>query len=50
MTLARGSESIGQRAIAVELIEHDGEDAYDQARITINAPELRTIEGAKVAA
>jgi Outer membrane lipoprotein-sorting protein len=38
MTLSRGSESIGQRAIAVELIEHDGADAYDQARITINAP------------
>jgi hypothetical protein len=38
MTLSRGSNSIGQRAISVELIEHDGADAYDQARITINAP------------
>ena len=38
MTLARGSESIGQRAISVELIERDPADAHDQARITINAP------------
>lgn len=38
MTLARGSESIGQRSIAVELIEHEPATAYDQARVTINAP------------
>jgi hypothetical protein len=38
MKLSRGSEAIGQRAIAVELIEHEPADAYDQARITINAP------------
>ena len=38
MTLARGSESIGQRTFAIELIEHEPETAYDQARITINGP------------
>jgi hypothetical protein len=38
MTLRRGSESIGQRAIAVELIERTADDAYDQARVSINAP------------
>lgn len=38
MTLVRGSESIGQRSFLVELIEHESETAYDQARITINAP------------
>jgi hypothetical protein len=38
MTLARGTESIGQRTFQVELIEHEAETAYDQACITINAP------------
>jgi hypothetical protein len=38
MTLRRGSEAIGQRAIAVELIEREPVDAYDQARVSINAP------------
>ena len=38
MTLQRGSEPIGQRAIAVELIEREPADAYDQARVSINAP------------
>ena len=38
MTLRRGSESIGQRAIAVELIEREPADAQDQARVSINAP------------
>jgi hypothetical protein len=38
MTLRRGSDSIGQRAIAVELIEREPADAYDQARVSINAP------------
>src|SRR5688572_11877591 len=38
MTLRRGGESIGQRAIAVELIERAPDDAFDQARISINAP------------
>ena len=38
MTLQRGSESIGQREISVELIEREPADAYDQARVSINAP------------
>ncbi len=38
MTLRRGSESIGQRAISVELIERDADEAQDQARVSINAP------------
>ena len=38
MTLARGSESIGQRTFLLEMIENAGADANDQARITINAP------------
>ena len=38
MTLARGSQSIGQRTFAVELIEREPETAHDLARITINAP------------
>jgi hypothetical protein len=38
MTLSRGGSSVGQRAIAVELIEQASEEAPDQARITINAP------------
>src|SRR5678815_2852414 len=38
MTLRRGSEVIGQRTILVEQIEQSPEDAYDQARVTINAP------------
>jgi hypothetical protein len=38
MTLARGSESIGQRSFVAELIEHEPAAEYDQARITINAP------------
>jgi hypothetical protein len=38
MTLRRGSEAIGQRAISVELIERGPADAYDQARVSINAP------------
>jgi hypothetical protein len=38
MTLARGTESIGQRTFSVELIEHEAATAYDQARIVITAP------------
>lgn len=38
MTLARGSETIGQRGFTVELIEHEPDTAHDQARITINTP------------
>ena len=38
MTLARGSESIGQRTITVELIEREPAAEYDQARVTITAP------------
>jgi hypothetical protein len=38
MTLARGSDTIGQRSFSVELIEHEPETAYDQARIVINGP------------
>jgi hypothetical protein len=38
MTLRRGADIIGQRTIAVELIEHEAEDKYDQARITITSP------------
>ena len=38
MTLRRGSDTIGQRTILVELIEQRAEEAYDQARVTINAP------------
>jgi hypothetical protein len=38
MALSRGSESIGHRAISVELIERDASDAYDQARIVIASP------------
>jgi hypothetical protein len=38
MTLARGTSTIGQRSILVELIEHEAAAEYDQARVTINAP------------
>lgn len=38
MTLARGSESIGQRSFSVDLIEHEPESEYDQALITITGP------------
>jgi hypothetical protein len=38
MTLRRGSDSIGQRAISVELIEREPANAFDQARVSINAP------------
>jgi len=38
MTLARGSESIGQRTFSLELVEHEPETEHDQALITINAP------------
>lgn len=38
MTLARGTESIGQRSFVAELIEHEPAAEYDRARITINAP------------
>ena len=38
MTLSRGSSTIGQRSISVELIEQPADDTPDQARITINAP------------
>jgi hypothetical protein len=38
MTLSRGKSTIGQRSIAVELIEQPADDTPDQARITINAP------------
>jgi hypothetical protein len=38
MTLSRRSQSIGARAISVELIEREPPDAYDQARIVIAAP------------
>jgi hypothetical protein len=38
MSLTRGKDSIGQRTIAVELIEKEAESAYDQARVVINAP------------
>jgi hypothetical protein len=38
MTLRRGAEVIGQRTIAVEMIEQESGDGYDQARVTINAP------------
>lgn len=38
MTLTRGSESIGQRTFAVELIEREADADYDQARIVITAP------------
>jgi hypothetical protein len=38
MTLARGSEPIGQRSFVAELIEHEPAAEYDRARITINAP------------
>ena len=38
MALARGRDSIGQRAIVLELIEREADADYDQARITINAP------------
>ena len=38
MTLARRSESIGQRSFSVDLIEHEAEAEHDQALITITAP------------
>jgi hypothetical protein len=38
MSLSRGSDSIGQRTITVELIEREAGDAYDQARIVIASP------------
>jgi len=38
MTLSRGRSVVGQRTIAVDLIEQAPGDAPDQARITINAP------------
>jgi hypothetical protein len=38
MSLSRGSDSIGQRTINVELIERQAGDAYDQARIVIASP------------
>ena len=38
MTLRRGSDAVGQRAISIELIEREPADAYDQARVSINAP------------
>jgi len=38
MTLSRGSAVIGQRTIAVDLIEQTQDETPDQARITINAP------------
>jgi hypothetical protein len=38
MTLSRGSESIGERTISVQVIEREAPDAYDQARIVISAP------------
>ena len=38
MTLRRGNEVIGQRTIAVEQVEQRSPEAYDQARITVNAP------------
>jgi hypothetical protein len=38
MTLRRGSDPVGQRTIAVELIEHEAADAQDQARVSIEAP------------
>ena len=38
MQLRRGAELVGQRHISVELIERAPADAYDQARISINAP------------
>jgi hypothetical protein len=38
MTLSRGSETIGERAFSVEIIEREPADAYDQARIVIAAP------------
>jgi hypothetical protein len=38
MRLSRGGESIGQRSIVLELIEHESETAYDKARLTITAP------------
>jgi hypothetical protein len=38
MTLRRGRDVIGQRAMTVELIEQESADGYDQARLTIDAP------------
>jgi hypothetical protein len=38
MTLARGSQTIGERTISVELIEGAAAGAYDKARIVISAP------------
>ena len=38
MTLSRGSQTIGERSISVEVIEREPADAYDQARIVIAAP------------
>jgi hypothetical protein len=38
MTLRRGPDVIGQRTIAVEMIEQKAGDGYDQARVTITAP------------
>jgi hypothetical protein len=38
MTLTRGRDTIGNRTILLELIEHEPEAEFDKARITINAP------------
>src|SRR5690242_8484242 len=38
MTLSRGTESIGERTISVQVIEREAPDALDQARIVISAP------------
>ena len=38
MTLARAGAAIGQRTIAVELIEREPPAEYDKARVTITAP------------
>ena len=38
MTLSRGKAVVGQRTIALEMIEQADDDAPDQARITITAP------------
>jgi hypothetical protein len=38
MTLLRGSQTIGERSLTLELIERAPADAYDQARVVIAAP------------
>ena len=38
MTLRRGAEVIGQRTIALEMIEQKAAEEYDQAWVTITAP------------